>query len=494
VILTTIIRFRGSVRARSRAPALHAPPGETRPLCLALSRLMRSCSARFSAGLPSSFLGRARGFGRTAAGENSRASPECPIARHFYWLGPRTTSPTTELAAELDATLNTAPPSMLIRSATTLSDRGTWLSFRDTGQVVVLIERLSVLGRLATSVLRSPANDTADRRKRVMQGSPDKIFALSLPEGPLSISLVPPSTSSAKLADYQWTNEQIKLLTDIRFRLLAFVPPAVGAAITLLSSTLLGSAAPSPLVMVAVGFLGFRITLGIVLYDLRNSQLYNALVHRAALIEESLEIASNVKDSHQHGGAHALRSPRFGTLLYSRINHDGALALVYGSVLAAWFYPMAKGAAVFIGRILKVNTSLSECMFLQESIFVPDSGNFTTLVALVITVPTVLLLPRVLSILDLNNVPKEGIYGRNNRPINIQQFYGSVENITQKAWPQNGVRHFFWRYLLGVRIGVFKYKDGNRVEYSTSISKKKARDERLAEKKLIPNNWPGEAI
>src|SRR4051812_2529842 len=125
-----------------------------------------------------------------------------------------------------------------------------------------------------------------------MQGPPEKT---------LSVRLVPPSTSSAKLADYQWTNEQIKLLTDIRFRLLAFVPPAVAAVVTLLSSTILGSVSPSPLVMASVGFLGFRIMLGIVLYDLRNSQLYNALIHRAALIEKSLEIESYIENSNLHG-------------------------------------------------------------------------------------------------------------------------------------------------------------------------------------------------
>jgi hypothetical protein len=280
------------------------------------------------------------------------------------------------------------------------------------------------------------------------------------------------------------------LLTDIRFRLLAFVPPAVAAAVTLLSSTLLGSATPSPLVMVAVGFLGFRITLGIVLYDLRNSQLYNALVHRAALIEKSLEIESYVQGSNQYGGAHALRSPRFGTLLYSRINHDGALALVYGSVLAAWFYPIAKGAALFIGRILKVNTSISEYIIFRQSIFVPESGVFTTLVALIITVPAVLFLPRILRRLDLNNVPHKAIYKQNNRPLDIQQFYGCVDGIAQTAWPQS----IFWRYILGVRIGVFRFEGGRTPEYSTSINKKTAHAERKAEKGTIPDKWPGKAI
>src|SRR5712691_4946195 len=38
--------------------------------------------------------------------------------------------------------------------------------------------------------------------------------------------------------------------------------------------------------MIAVGLMGFFLVLGIVLYDLRNSELYNALVHRAKVLEE----------------------------------------------------------------------------------------------------------------------------------------------------------------------------------------------------------------
>jgi hypothetical protein len=75
--------------------------------------------------------------------------------------------------------------------------------------------------------------------------------------------------------DYQWTNEQIKLLTDIRFRLLALLPPLVAIAVTVLSTATLGGPV-SPVAMVGVGILGFFITLGAVIYDLRHSQLYDA--------------------------------------------------------------------------------------------------------------------------------------------------------------------------------------------------------------------------
>jgi hypothetical protein len=88
----------------------------------------------------------------------------------------------------------------------------------------------------------------------------------------------PPTRDSLAL-DYQWTNEQIKLLTDIRFRLLVLVPPLVAVGVTLLSNPTFGGGA-SPLAMIGVGLLGLSITFGVVLYDLRNSQLYDALINR----------------------------------------------------------------------------------------------------------------------------------------------------------------------------------------------------------------------
>src|SRR5829696_4264392 len=67
--------------------------------------------------------------------------------------------------------------------------------------------------------------------------------------------------------DYLQTGEQIKMLTDIRFKLLAFVPPIVGGGITLLLSKT-AITAGDHFVVGCIGLLGFVLTLAIILYDL----------------------------------------------------------------------------------------------------------------------------------------------------------------------------------------------------------------------------------
>ena len=85
--------------------------------------------------------------------------------------------------------------------------------------------------------------------------------------------------------DYEKTTDYIKLLTDIRFKLLAFTPVASGvslAAITIFSN------GQTEGFRLPVGILGLMATLGIVIYDLRNTELYDAAIMRAGQIEEDL--------------------------------------------------------------------------------------------------------------------------------------------------------------------------------------------------------------
>jgi hypothetical protein len=79
--------------------------------------------------------------------------------------------------------------------------------------------------------------------------------------------------------DYEKTIEIFKLLADIRFKLLAFVPTIVGAAIALIGDN------KTPGVMIGVGILGLSATIGVLLYELRNSELYNQAIHRAKYLE-----------------------------------------------------------------------------------------------------------------------------------------------------------------------------------------------------------------
>jgi len=83
--------------------------------------------------------------------------------------------------------------------------------------------------------------------------------------------------------DYEQTTELFRMLADIRFKLLAFVPTLTGIAISLLTGDKL-----EPGTILVVGILGFFVTLGIILYELRNSLFYDLSISRAARLERIL--------------------------------------------------------------------------------------------------------------------------------------------------------------------------------------------------------------
>ena len=88
--------------------------------------------------------------------------------------------------------------------------------------------------------------------------------------------------SSALHAEYAEAASAFALLTDIRFKLLAFLPLGSAAAAAVLSRQ---SVDPSTL---AFALFGFVVTLALVTYNTRNDQLYDALVARLAHIEREL--------------------------------------------------------------------------------------------------------------------------------------------------------------------------------------------------------------
>jgi hypothetical protein len=133
--------------------------------------------------------------------------------------------------------------------------------------------------------------------------------------------------------EYKEVHAYWRLLTDIRFKLLAFVPTLVGLGVALISQI------PGPLEAFAIGLLGFIVTLGITFYDQRNSQLYNAAIARAKDLESDMKFIS--PGEKEFGGIFYLRPdyqkrPRkfFGITMW----HDRALAMVYASALGAWLF------------------------------------------------------------------------------------------------------------------------------------------------------------
>ena len=123
-----------------------------------------------------------------------------------------------------------------------------------------------------------------------------------------------------------------------RFKLLAIVPTISGAAVAFLSR---GRSAGE---LLAVGLIGLVATLGVLLYEVRNTQLYDYAVQRAKELEARLGEVS-IYGSSGPGGLFTERPGRdirvFGLAL---AGHERGLAIVYGAAIAGWSYLVTWGA------------------------------------------------------------------------------------------------------------------------------------------------------
>lgn len=128
--------------------------------------------------------------------------------------------------------------------------------------------------------------------------------------------------------DYDQTTDLIRTLTDVRFKLLAFVPTITGAAVALVGR---GHSAAE---LLSVGSLGLVATSGIVIYELRNTQLHDYAVGRAKELEQRLGIGLYREEP---SGELTV----FGVVTAA---HDRGLALVYSVAIAGWSYLVGWGA------------------------------------------------------------------------------------------------------------------------------------------------------
>jgi hypothetical protein len=163
-----------------------------------------------------------------------------------------------------------------------------------------------------------------------------------------------------QLLDYNQTSDLIRTLTDVRFKLLALAPTVTGTAVALLSH------AHATAELLGVGSLGLVATVGLVVYELRNTQLHEYALLRARTLERRLGLGS-LTDQHQPGGLYSdqpLADLRVLGLLTATPEHG--LALVYGAVTGGWSYLVAWGAlhaagagsAQTIGGLIGATTAL----------------------------------------------------------------------------------------------------------------------------------------
>jgi len=167
---------------------------------------------------------------------------------------------------------------------------------------------------------------------------------------------------AALRADYVTTVDLVKLLSDIRFRCLTFV-----TAVIAIANALLPNNAPSG-TKITFALVGFMTTLGIAVYELRNSQLYEWAIHRAKVLERELGVERISNKTHpglfnerppyvsdcvgsnlrpdwktQEG-----ERPKWMRYVFVIVKHDQGLALIYGGVLAGWFYLIVYGISSLI--------------------------------------------------------------------------------------------------------------------------------------------------
>src|SRR5262249_39802272 len=108
--------------------------------------------------------------------------------------------------------------------------------------------------------------------------------------------------------------------------------------------------------LLAIGALGLLATAGIVVYELRNTQIYDYAVRRAAELERRLGIVS-VVDPDGRAGLFGDRPPAGLRLFGVGLGPQGrGLAPVYGAAIAGWVYVVVWGAlrALDVGGAQKI--------------------------------------------------------------------------------------------------------------------------------------------
>jgi hypothetical protein len=137
--------------------------------------------------------------------------------------------------------------------------------------------------------------------------------------------------------DYDQTTQYLRTLIDVRFKLLAFVPTVSGIAVAIVGR-------PRPAAeLLGVGVLGLLATLGIFVYELRNTQISGTLIRRAAELERRLQLPSSL-GGQASGGLYTERPGITVQLLgFLPVSHGLGLGLVYSAAIAGWSYLVAWG-------------------------------------------------------------------------------------------------------------------------------------------------------
>jgi hypothetical protein len=141
--------------------------------------------------------------------------------------------------------------------------------------------------------------------------------------------------------DYDRTTDLVQSLLDTRFKLLALVPTIAGTAVGLIG-------APRPAVeLLAIGVLGLVATVGVLLYELHNSEILEAMLRHAKALERALGLETGPNVRGPEGLLNIRARGRFLGVVTA--GYDRALGLVYGAALGGWCYLVGWGILAAFG-------------------------------------------------------------------------------------------------------------------------------------------------
>jgi hypothetical protein len=128
---------------------------------------------------------------------------------------------------------------------------------------------------------------------------------------------------------YDTVNTDWLGLSEVRFKLLGLLPSVSLLLIVALMSSDGPAKGLAPELKVFIALLGLMVTLGLIIYERRNSELYDDLVSRGRKLEAELGVETGV-----------FRGRLKSTGI---ISHGTGTALIYGPCVAAWI-----GTLVFL--------------------------------------------------------------------------------------------------------------------------------------------------
>jgi len=131
----------------------------------------------------------------------------------------------------------------------------------------------------------------------------------------------------AVIKEYGEVCSNFRMLTEIRFKLLALLPIATAAATAFKGGDNMGGGS------FVFPLFGLIATIGLVTYNTRNDQLYDELVGRAASLERELGLADGAFANRPHAW---LRFHLFE--IEWKVDHRTGVGTIYLASIAAWLF------------------------------------------------------------------------------------------------------------------------------------------------------------